>query len=96
MDAGVETFPQWWVMKRCRHWDAAKNRRFRLVRLDGPTDYCGSYPCHIFDGERHDLRWQSYGIKGEELLRRASTNEIPSDLFLVAKPAAARATAEAA
>jgi hypothetical protein len=75
------TYPQWWVMRPCRYWDAARNRRFRFVRLDGPTNYCGEYPCHKFDGDTGELRRDPYGVRGHELLRQAKDKEIPVDLF---------------
>lgn len=76
-----DAYPQWWIMRPCRHWDVAKNRRFRFVRLDGPTDHGGVYPCHSFDGDTHAIERQPYGIKGHELLREARPEEVPVDLF---------------
>lgn len=70
-------YPQWWIMRSCKHWTADKNRRFRLVRLDGPTDYCGTYPAHGFDGELKVIEPLPYGVKGGDLLRRASVGEVP-------------------
>lgn len=77
----ADAYPQWWIMKPFRGWDAAKNNRFRFVRLDGPTDHAGTYPCHKFDGEKRTLERDGYGITGHELLREARPNEIPVDLF---------------
>jgi hypothetical protein len=78
----TDTYPQWWVQRPCRHWTPANNRRFRLVRLDGPTDYCGTYPSHVFDANSGKLVHQPYGTNGHELLRRANDREIPGDLFM--------------
>lgn len=75
------TYPEWWISRSCRHWDAARNKRFRFVRVDGPTDYCGTYPAHQFDADAGTLRRMPYGVRGHELLRLARPAEIPGDLF---------------
>ncbi len=78
----MSNYPQWWVQKPCRHWTAEQNRRFRLVRLDGPINYCGEYPAHQFDADSGTLTRKAYGVRGHELQRRAKDSEIPGDLFM--------------
>lgn len=78
---GSDTYPQWVVGKACPHWDAARNKRFRLYRLDGPTDHCGKYPAHVFDADLNEMIRQPFGVSGHTLLRAATVKEIPVDLF---------------
>jgi len=71
-------YPQYWIARPCWHWDAARNRRFRLYRLDGPVDHCGRYPGFVWDAERREWLDQCRfgGIAGYELARRATGDEI--------------------
>ena len=65
-------------MKNHPHWDAARNKRFRVVRIDGPSDWCGNKPSYQYDAEKHLLSRNRDGIKGHELSRIAKPKEIPS------------------
>lgn len=78
----AETYPQWWIARRCIHWDAARNRRFRLIRVDGPSDHAGRKPSYQFDADTGVLHRMPWGVGGHMLLRRANAKEIPGDLFM--------------
>lgn len=66
------------MLKPCRYWDREKNKRFALVRIDGPSDDGGNKPGYQYDAEKNALTRQGYGFKGHDLKRLATTKEIPT------------------
>lgn len=70
-------------MKRCPHWSPAQNKRFRMVRIDGPGGFLGDKPGYQHDAEKGTLTRNRYGFHGHELLRLAKPNEIPADFKLI-------------
>ena len=71
-------------MSRCRatglralHWSSAQNKRFRLYRIDGPTNYRGRYPGAVWDADRKQWIDQfRQGIAGHELARPATAQDM--------------------
>jgi len=73
-------YPQWWVMVPCRHWDAAKNKRYRFIRLDGPLDRQYGYPAMILDGVKNEMVSPAGQVDGSILLRRATPGELQTTI----------------
>ena len=73
-----ESQPRYWIARQCSHWSPEQNRRFRLYRLDGPTDHVGRYPGAVWDADRKQWLDQRClgGIATYELLRPAAIKDL--------------------
>ena len=65
----------YWIARKCIHWDAARNKRFRIVRLDDEScDPAGA----LWDGD--ELEWRPFirlSNRGSwTMLREATEKEI--------------------
>lgn len=60
------------------HWSPEQNRRFRVYRLDGPTNHVGRYPGAVWDADRKEWidQYRQGGIAGHELARAATTKDL--------------------
>jgi len=74
-------FPLYKIAKRCRHWTAAKNVRFKLYRIDR-VDECGKSHGAVWDAEERDWREGAY-FYNTEWLRDATPDEIHNTELLI-------------
>ncbi len=76
-------WPQYWIAKPHPHWDTARNRRFRVFRIDGPKDWLdGRHPGAVWDAEERRWHTQPWGIIYPWLDRPAAPDEFPQEPLL--------------
>jgi hypothetical protein len=76
-------FPQFWIAKNCKYWDAKKNLRFKLYRIDSHNDWHGNQGA-VWDAERKEWVKHPYVFVNVKLLRLAKLNELPSTNLAIA------------
>lgn len=70
-----ESTTSYWIAKRCVHWSASRNKRFRIVRLYKEPDVAASAGA-VWDAKL--LVWNEFSVmsdKGNLTLQRAATEK---------------------
>lgn len=69
-------YPRYYIAKRCIHWTAERNARFKLYQVDAGSDHVGRYAGHVYDGKLQRWVCVSHGISFSDISREATQDEI--------------------